>query len=44
MYPPPDLSREKRGMVWVGIKVLQKNMTKVLNAGENLNELRPEVE
>jgi hypothetical protein len=22
MYPPLDLSREKRGMVWVGIKVL----------------------
>jgi hypothetical protein len=25
MYPPPDLSREKRGMVWVEIKVLQEN-------------------
>jgi hypothetical protein len=22
MYPPPDLSQEKHGMVWVGIKVL----------------------
>jgi hypothetical protein len=22
MYPPPDLSQEKRGMVWVGVKVL----------------------
>jgi len=22
MYPPPDMSREKHGMVWVGIKVL----------------------
>jgi hypothetical protein len=26
MYPPPYLSREKRGMVSVEIKVLQKNM------------------
>jgi hypothetical protein len=26
MYPPLDLSREKRGMVWVEIKVLQENM------------------
>jgi hypothetical protein len=26
MYPPLDLSQEKRGMVWVEIKVLQQNM------------------
>jgi hypothetical protein len=26
MYPPLDLSWEKRGMVWVEIQVLQENM------------------
>jgi len=26
MYPPQDLSREKCGMVWIEIKVLQENM------------------
>jgi len=26
MYPPPDPSQEKRGMVWIEIKVLQENM------------------
>jgi hypothetical protein len=26
MYPPPNLSWEKHGMVWVEIKVLQENM------------------
>jgi len=26
MYPPQDLNQEKRGMIWIKIKVLQKNM------------------
>jgi hypothetical protein len=26
MYPPPNLNQEKHGMVWIEIKVLQKNM------------------
>jgi len=26
MYPPRDLSQEKRGMVWVEITMLQENM------------------
>ncbi len=36
MYPPPDLSREKRGMVWIEIKVLQENM---MNSTKSRREL-----
>jgi hypothetical protein len=44
MFPTPDLSWEKHGMVWVEIKVLQDNMMNSTNVGKNLSEFRLEVE